>query len=389
MVNINPFYPKRRAGYALGMNGGLGNLGVSLCQLFLGNVLMAFGPAATMLGGTWVPQGLWFLFPFCIVSAFAAFLWMNNMPKSVHAVPENFFHMFGRYVSLQGPAYLASFVGVAVIYATRNNTAPAEAIPLTIAIIIAACVVEHVFIWYLSTPAAKPGLRTQIGIFKDKHTYWMTYLYIMTFGSFIGFSSAFPKLIMDLFDEYAPDDCARLQDEGKLQVGDCSFTGWPVVGFSPAFLGALIGSLIRPVGGMMSDKFGGARVTHYHTVLMTIVTAVLGVIVKLAREAKTNRMDYFPPFFVCFLLLFYGTGVGNGSTFRQIAVIFDKTLAPPVLGWSSAIASFGAFLIPRFFATAIQGGTPEMPFFIFAAYYFTCILVNWWFYFRTGAEKPC
>ena len=97
-------------------------------------------------------------------------------------------------------------------------------------------------------------------------------------------------------------------------------------------------------------------------------------------------------------------GVGNGSTFQQIAVIFDKSLAPPVLGWSSAIASFGAllaarahlrpvrdecdashvgaFLIPKFFATAIQQGAPETPFFIFGAYYFTCIVVNWWFYLR-------
>ena len=82
---------------------------------------------------------------------------------------------------------------------------------------------------------------SQVAIFKDKHTYWMTYLYIMTFGSFIGFSSAFPKLIIDLFDEYGADDCAALQADGTLQAGDCSFTGWPVKGFSPAFLGALIG----------------------------------------------------------------------------------------------------------------------------------------------------
>ena len=94
-------------------------------------------------------------------------------------------------------------------------------------------------------------------------------------------------------------------------------------------------------------------------------------------------------FFACFLILFYCTGVGNGSTFCQIAIIFDKTLAPPVLGWSSAIASFGAFLIPKFFGAFIQSGSPEIPFFIFAGYYFTCIFVNYWFYFRKGAEKPC
>jgi len=318
-----------------------------------------------------------------------AFLWMNNMPKAVHDVPDSFLAVLGRYISLQGPGYISSLVGVAIIYGTRKMTKASEAIPLTIATIIAVCIVEHLFIWYCSTPSAKPGLRKQAAIFKDKHTYWMTYLYIMTFGSFIGFSSAFPKLIIDLFDEYGEDECAELQASGELDPGDCSFSGWPVKGFSPAFLGALIGSLIRPVGGIMSDKWGGARVTHYHTVMITIASAGCGVVVKLAREAKTGRMNYFPPFFMCFMVLFYGTGVGNGSTFRQIAVVFDKTLAPPVLGWSSAIASFGAFLIPKFFATAIAGGNPEMPFFIFAAYYFTCIGVNWWFYFRKGAEKPC
>ena len=156
MANINPFFPRRRAGYALGMNGGLGNLGVSLCQLFLGNVLMAFGFES-------VPNGGWFLFPLCLISSGLAFLWMNNMPKAVHPVPDSWFVMFGRYVSLQGPAYLAGCVGIAVIYATRNNTAPAEAIPITIGIIILACFVEHVFIWFLSSSAAKPTLSKQVG----------------------------------------------------------------------------------------------------------------------------------------------------------------------------------------------------------------------------------
>ena len=89
------------------------------------------------------------------------------------------------------------------------------------------------------------------------------------------------------------------------------------------------------------------------------------------------------------MIIFYCTGVGNGSTFRQIGVIFDKWLTPPVLGWSSAIASFGAFLIPQFFSVFIAAKTPEVAFFIFGGYYATCLLLNWWFYFRTGAEKPC
>jgi len=383
MANINPFYPRRRAGFALGMNGGLGNLGVSLCQLFLANVLMVYGASSSAVGGLWVANGPWFLFPLCVLSTGLAWLFMNNMPKDVHpAVPDGFFQMLCNYASFQGPAYITSAIGVAIIYATRNLTAPAEAIPITIGIIVVVSIIEHAFMYFLVPKAAKPALSKGLAIFKNKHNYVMTYLYIMTFGSFIGFSSAFPKLILDIFDEYGPKECAELQLKGTLEQGDCSYTGWPVEGFSPAFLGALIGSLIRPLGGMMSDKWGGARVTHYHTVLMTAVTIGLGVIVKYAREAEENRIRYFAPFMVCFMILFYCTGVGNGSTFQQIAVIFDKSLAPPVLGWSSAIASFGAFLIPKFFATAIQQGAPETPFYIFGAYYFTCIVVNWWFYLR-------
>ena len=390
MGNISPFFPKRQQGYGLGMNGGLGNLGVSLCQLFL-PILFISGEAHNQVGGYWISNGGWFLFPICVASAIAAFLFMNNMPKGTHPVPDNFLVMFGRYCSLQGPAYIASLIGIVTLYATRSNPAfvhPVAKIFRIIFLILIVCIIEHAFIWFLSPAAAKVTLSKQIVMFKDKHTWIMTYLYIMTFGSFIGFSNAFPKLILDLFDELGSEDCAAamLADPSKQ---DCSDPNSPGKGFSPAFLGAMIGSLIRPVGGMMSDKFGGARVTHWHTLLLTIATITLGIISILVRNATSNRSAYYPPFFIIFMIIFYCTGVGNGSTFRQIGVIFDKWLTPPVLGWSSAIASFGAFLIPQFFSVFIAAKTPEVAFFIFGGYYATCLLLNWWYYFRTGAEKPC
>ena len=390
MANISPFFPKRQQGYGLGMNGGLGNLGVSVCQLIL-PLLFMHGTASSALGGTHISNGGWFLFPLCLASSLAAFLFMNNMPKSVHAVPDNFFEMLGRFVALEGPAYIASLVGVVVLYATRSNPAfvqPAAKIARVIILILIVCILEHLFIWFLAPAAAKVNLRSQVKIFRNKHTWWMTYLYIMTFGSFIGFSNAFPKLIVDLFDQLGDDDCIAAKLADPLRQ-NCDNPDAPGKGFSVAFLGAMIGSLIRPFGGLLSDKIGGARVTHYHTVLLTATTIGLGFICIAARNATTNRMAYFPPFFACFMIIFYCTGVGNGSTFRQIGVIFDKSQAPPVLGWSSAIASFGAFLIPQFFGIFIKAKTPEVAFFIFGAYYCSCIFVNFWFYFRPGAEKPC
>ena len=135
------------------MNGGLGNLGVSLVQLFLGNILMVYGIGdAPGIAGTWIPQGGWFLFPCCLVASALAFLYMNNMPQKIHPVPESFFSMFGRYCSLQLPAYVASLIGVAILYYT-TAVKGGLAILLTFGIIVAVCIVEHAFIWY-------EGLRT-------------------------------------------------------------------------------------------------------------------------------------------------------------------------------------------------------------------------------------
>jgi NNP family nitrate/nitrite transporter-like MFS transporter len=90
-----------------------------------------------------------------------------------------------------------------------------------------------------------------------------------------------------------------------------------------------------------------------------------------------------------FLLLFITTGIGNGSTFRMITVIFPKDQAGPVLGWTSAIAAYGAFLIPKIFGTQIKSGTPENALYGFAIYYLSCLVVNWWFYTRRNAEIKC
>ena len=95
------------------------------------------------------------------------------------------------------------------------------------------------------------------------------------------------------------------------------------------------------------------------------------------------------PFLLLFVLLFATTGIGNGSTFRMIPIIFSKEQAGPVLGWTSAIAAYGAYLIPKIFATQIKAGTPQYALYGFAAYYLSCLVVNWWFYARKNAEMPC
>ncbi len=92
------------------------------------------------------------------------------------------------------------------------------------------------------------------------------------------------------------------------------------------------------------------------------------------------------PFFLIFLGLFAASGIGNGSTFRTIAMIFDRQQAGPVLGWTSAIAAYGAFVAPVVIGDQIKAGTPQIAMYGFAVFYALCLVLNWWFYLRAGSE---
>ena len=201
----------------------------------------------------------------------------------------------------------------------------------------------------------------------------MTWLYLMTFGSFIGFAAVFPKLILDVFGYLPNTDPNPWYNDQALVYG---------------FLGPLVGAALRPPGGWMADKWGGARVTHWATVVMIIATIGVGLIIVKAQASDTPQ-DYFVLFMALFMVLFTTTGIGNGSTFRMIAVIFPRNQAGPVLGWTSSIAAYGAFIIPAVFAVSITARVPEYAMYGFAVYYITCLAVNWWYYARKGAEMPC
>ena len=118
-----------------------------------------------------------------------------------------------------------------------------------------------------------------------------------------------------------------------------------------------------------------------------MVASAIGVAhyMKLAYASATPQ-DYFVEFLVLFLILFAATGIGNGSTFRTISMVFNKEQAGPVLGWTSAVAAYGAFIIPKVLGEQIKLTTPENALYGFAVFYGVCILVNWWYYLRKGAE---
>jgi len=377
MNNISFFFPQAKQGLGLGLNAGIGNLGVSLSQVFLPVVMTyaAFGDYP-IIGTGRTYNGLIFWVPWLLFCIVGAWFWLSDMPQHGNSP---FAMRCWYFCSMEGMAYIASGLAVAVFFGSKgdaNLSSGGGAIARVFILVLVAAFAMHVLMWFGAPSAVKEKLVVQAAIFKNKHTYIMTWLYIMCFGSFIGFAGAFPKLIFDLFG-YLPN--------GDINPNAPSPTSY-------AFLGPLVGSLARPVGGWLSDKFGGALVTQIDIAVM--IAATVGVaVISMTVEGSETPEEHFPLFLFFFLVLFLTTGVANGSTFKQIAKIFhelnEPTLIGPVLGWSSAIASFGAYVIPAVLGLAILNGSFATNMFGFVGYYCVCFVVNGWFYARPGAEVKC
>lgn len=383
MSNINFFFPKQVQGLSLGLNAGLGNLGVSVFQLVTPWIVTfgLFGGASASLRGeaVWLQNAGFVWVPILAFFALLAFGLMNNLPQHYRGTTLG---AVGRYLWLEVLGFGGVAVSVWLLLKSKvwGMSGSVELLATLVNVIIAVAIT--MVLMRFATPSQTRGnLQKQFVIFGNKHNWIMTYLYVMTFGSFIGFSSAFPKLLKDVFGYI------RVDEHGARLADAVVNPNAPDI-LKYAFLGAAMGAAIRPVGGWLSDKLGGARVTQWDTVIMIGAAVACGWIIKLA-SASPRPEQYFVPFLLLFVLLFATTGIGNGSTFRMIAVIFPKDQAGPVLGWTSAVAAYGAFLIPTVFAMQIKSGTPEYAMYGFAVYYVTCLALNWWYYARGGAEVKC
>ena len=312
MANISFFFPKAEKGNALALNAGLGNLGVSVVQLVVPVVITAgvFG----WLGGD--PQT-------ATVDNVTTTLWLQN----------------------------AGYVFV----------------PFIVASAFAA--------WFGMDDIAsmKASFADQAVIFRRAHNWIMCWLYTGTFGSFIGFSAAFPLLTKILYP-----------DVDALQL---------------AFLGPLVGAGARVAAGKACDRIGGGRITFWTFIAMGL--GVLGVLYAIGMKGSAAS---FPVFFSSFMFLFAMSGVGNASTFQMIPAIMRKEVArlepglegpdlvrqsdkeaAAIIGFTSAIAAYGAFFIPKSFGTSIAlTGNATAALYGFLAFYVSCIAITWWFYTRPG-----
>jgi NNP family nitrate/nitrite transporter-like MFS transporter len=391
MSNISGFFPKRLQGTALGLNAGLGNFGVTTMQVLIPLVMTAgvFGaiagePMTLLKDSGWILGKITAGTPTFIQNAgfvwaailaplvIAAWFGMNNLlPLSPNyggtvAAFAKIFYLWGLAFLIGGLGlylYLPAPVGIGVLNMW-------VALPL---IMIGTLLVMK----FAAFGEMKGNIAKQFEIFSNKHTWSMTALYIVTFGSFIGFSMALPLSITVIFGVSHVHDAAGVMQHTLKNPNAPSALTY-------AWIGPFVGALIRPLGGWISDKVGGSIVTQIISAVMVVASAAVGYVMLLAYKSATPE-QYFMLFMVLFVVLFAATGIGNGSTFRTIGVIFDRQQAGPVLGWTSAVGAYGSFIAPVVIGAQIKAGTPEYSMYGFAVFYAVCLVLNWWFYLRKNA----
>ena len=308
----------------------------------------------------------WVWVPLLGLATIAAFFGMNNVITGTPKLPSTI-QGIGKTLYMITLGLIGAFVGAYLLIGLNINMW----VVLPIVVILTLALMKF------ATPGdIKTNLNSQFAIFSNKHTWIMTIIYTMTFGSFIGFSAAFPKLSQDIFVYTDASNPSFINPNAP------DFLMW-------VFLGPVIGALIRPVGGWLSDKINsGSKVTTVSVIAQIFATLAVAYFVIQARNSATPE-TYWWPFFISFMVLFLTTGIGNGSTFRSIPYIFGSKQAGPVLGWTAAIAAYGAFIIPKVFGQQIKVGHPEYALYGFAIYYAICLVLNWWYYQRKNSGIEC
>ena len=392
MSNISTFFPKRLQGTGLGLNAGLGNFGVTTMQIVIPLVMTvpllgSFGGESMTLQkesgwifgaippgtATWIQNAgfAWVLslVPLSILCWFG----MNNL-KTVSPDTGGPITAFLKIIWLYTLSFIPAGVGLYLYL-----PAPSGLGMLNMWLAMPLIIVSTLMVMKLTAfGAMKENVSKQFAIFSNKHTWSLTILYIVTFGSFIGFSMALPLSMKVIFGvSHVPDA------NGILQHTLVNPKGPPVLAY--AWIGPFVGAAIRPVGGWISDKLGGSIVTQWVCATMAVAGVAVGYVMQLAYQSA-HPEEYFFIFLALFIVLFAASGIGNGSTFRTIGVIFDRQQAGPVLGWTSAVAAYGAFIAPVLIGQQIKHGTPQMAMYGFAVFYALCLLLNWWFYLRKSAE---
>ncbi|KAA2263796.1 NarK/NasA family nitrate transporter [Solihabitans fulvus] len=257
-----------------------------------------------------------------------------------------------------------------LVLGTAGATEPRVVLWIYLPLIVLATLGAALFMDNLAVARGDTGAMREV--VRDRQTWVMSLLYLGTFGSFIGFGFAFGLVLQNQF--------------GRTPLQAAALT----------FLGPLLGSLSRPLGGRLSDRIGGAKVTFATFALMALGT--IAVII-------ASTMKSLPVFVAAFIALFVFSGIGNGSTYKMIPAIFRakalaaiaggaaedtafataRRLSGALIGIAGAVGALGGLFINLAFRASFANAHSGVPAFAgFLAFYAVCFVVTWAVYLRTS-----
>jgi len=242
-------------------------------------------------------------------------------------------------------------------------------------------VIGAVLAWtMLKSVPITANVKQQFDIFKTQDTWWMTLIYIMTFGTFSGLSAQFGLLMKNLYGAGNPDIVQGVGQSAQLLVEGYSVPD-PV---KYVFLGPLVGAGARVLFSPLTDRMGGALWTLISGLgLIASIAFTMTALVPDTSSAAALQSD-FNSFLYGMLVIFLFSGIGNASTFKQMPMIFERRQAGGVIGWTAAIAAFGPFL----FGVGLTIMSPTAFYAIGIAWALMCTTIAWVRYARPGAPKP-
>jgi NNP family nitrate/nitrite transporter-like MFS transporter len=317
MPSTSYFFPRRMQGTTLGIQAGIGNFGVSLVQL---------------------------LTPWLIGVGLLGFIGGSQQMEVAAAADREVWYQNAAFI------WIPLMILGAYLAWTMLKSVPVTA-----------------------------NVKQQFDIFSNQDTWWMTILYIMTFGTFSGLAAQFGLLMLNLYGAGNEEIVAGTGSTAQLLIDGYSVPD-PV---SYVFLGALIGAGARVVFSPLTDRMGGA--------IWTLISG-LGLIASIAFTMTalvpdTSSADALQSGFTRFLwgmlAIFLFSGIGNASTFKQMPMIFERRQAGGVIGWTAAIAAFGPFL----FGVGLTIMSPTSFYAIGIAWCVLSVGITWWRYARPGAPK--
>jgi len=379
MPSSSLFFPKRLQGTAMGLQAGIGNFGVSLVQ-FVTPWIIGF----SLLGALGGPQLFTKATPVFDVKI------TKDAGVVTNVVVEG--KLAEALTVIKNEAGAVQDVIIAETEATKGMKTEVKkneagvVTDLTVKKIIKKDMwVQNGAFWYVpwlfvagiicwvylrSVPMKRVSVASMLKNMTDnKHGWFMTWTYIMTFGSFAGFSASFPLMIKTIYGNIPGMDLALAPDPLKY-----------------AFLGPLIGSTIRFAGGPLSDKWGGSIFTQ-----ISGVGLILGCGALLFGGYLTpTSIEMFPAFVWIMLWIFLMAGIGNFATFRQYPIVYayNARMGSQILGWTGAWAAYGPFVFSSLIGASITAyGSAKAFFYGAAIFYIIGSIINWWYYTRPGAER--